>query len=204
MSAHLDERLTDFVLGTVAATERDAMEHHVAGCPRCAAEVADLTDSFGLLASLPAPIAPSSSARARLLTAAAGDRAGGMLDRLAEFFDLTFDQARPVVARLAEPTAWQPGPLPMVTLFHLEPGPRWTGADAGFVRFQKGTGFPPHRHLGEERVLLVEGTLIESDGTVLRPGDLRVMSAGSTHSFSVAPDEDVLYALTLHKGIEIV
>jgi putative transcriptional regulator len=204
MSAHLDDRLADFVLGTVAGVERDMLERHVADCPRCAAEVADLAEALGPLATISAPIAPSPSARARLLTAAAGDRVGAMRDRLAGFFDLTVEKTDSIITRLADPAAWEQGPLPFVSLFHLEAGPRWAGADAGFVRFTRGTGFPTHRHLGEERVLLVEGSLIESDGTVLRPGDLRVMPAGSTHSFAIPPDEDTVYALVLHKGIEIV
>lgn len=40
----------------------------------------------------------------------------------------------------------------------------------------------PHRHNGDEQFLILEGELIESDGTVLKKGDLVWYRGGSEHS----------------------
>lgn len=40
----------------------------------------------------------------------------------------------------------------------------------------------PHRHNGAEQFLILEGELIESDGTVLKKGDLVWYRGGSEHS----------------------
>jgi anti-sigma factor ChrR (cupin superfamily) len=48
---------------------------------------------------------------------------------------------------------------------HLVGGSATAGADVGFVRITAGTTFPPHRHLGEEHVLVLQGSYQDSDGT---------------------------------------
>ncbi len=70
------------------------------------------------------------------------------------------------------------------------------------MRFAPGASFPLHKHLGEERTLIVEGSMRLSDGTVLRAGDVNFQPAGSEHSYQVL-DEGVIYALLLETGIEI-
>jgi len=39
-----------------------------------------------------------------------------------------------------------------------------------------------HRHNGHEQFLILEGELVESDGTVLRPGDLVFYRDGTEHN----------------------
>ena len=45
----------------------------------------------------------------------------------------------------------------------------------------------PHRHNGDEQFLIIEGELIENDGTVYRKGDLVWLRDGTEHS-SHSPD----------------
>jgi anti-sigma factor ChrR (cupin superfamily) len=53
---------------------------------------------------------------------------------------------------------------------HLTAGPR-SPADAGFVRVAAGTVFPLHRHVGDETVLVLQGSYSDSDGAVVRAGE---------------------------------
>ncbi len=204
MSRHLEgEALIDFAHGTLPAPEREQWEKHVIECARCRAEAAALVEAMGTLAlSLP-PIPPSPSARGRLLEAAGGRPAHAMVERLARFFDLAVAETRAFVDALADPAQWEKPPIPGLELFHLVPGPAHAGADAGFVRFQPSTPFPRHRHLGEERELMISGGMVEDNGIVVRPGDLRVRPEGSSHSFVTFPGEITVYALVLYKGVQI-
>jgi len=93
-------------------------------------------------------------------------------------------------------------PGPNVSLVHLLGGPATAGADVGFVRVDAGTTFPPHRHLGEEHVLVLQGSYQDSDGSSARAGDLVHMPAGSAHTFTAGPDTDLIYAVVVH-GVEI-
>lgn len=49
------------------------------------------------------------------------------------------------------------------------------------MRFQPGAATIPHRHAAREEYLILEGEAIESDGTVLKPGDWIVYEPGSHH-----------------------
>lgn len=148
---------------------------------------------------------PGSSLRARLLTSVASPalRWAPFFDKLGALFDLDDAALVRMAERAAVPSEWQPGPLPTVQLFHLHGGPAITGADAGLVRVEPCVHFPEHRHLGEERTLILEGEALESNGVSRRPGDALNMPANSSHAFEVGPGRALIYALVLFGGVEI-
>lgn len=49
-------------------------------------------------------------------------------------------------------------------------------------RMPAGMTSRPHRHNGNEQFLVLEGELIDNDGTVFRPGDLVWFRDGTEHS----------------------
>ena len=50
------------------------------------------------------------------------------------------------------------------------------------IRMEPGTASIPHEHAKHEEYLILEGELIESDGTVLKKGDFISYSPGSFHN----------------------
>ncbi|MFZ5890373.1 MAG: cupin domain-containing protein [Myxococcota bacterium] len=165
-------------------------------------------DAGELVASLArtlTPRPPSSNVRERLLAAVASPalRWAPLFGKLGALFDLPDAELTRMAERAALASEWQSVPLPGVELFHLQGGPLLAGADAGLVRVQAGIHFPEHRHLGEERVLILEGEARESDGTLRRPGDIVVMPPDSSHDFVVLPGKPLVYALVLFGPVEI-
>jgi anti-sigma factor ChrR (cupin superfamily) len=63
--------------------------------------------------------------------------------------------------------------------------PYWADPAAGrlaaFTRFEPGAELPPHRHVGDEVVFVVEGTLEDESGA-LRPGVVGYRPDGCTHT----------------------
>lgn len=59
-------------------------------------------------------------------------------------------------------------------------GPR----DVGFYiyRMEPGSQSTPHRHGGAEEFLMIEGELIDNDGTVYGPGDVVWLAPGTEHT----------------------
>lgn len=125
------------------------------------------------------------------------------IDRLARLVDLAAARAQELLAGLSRPDVWQPSPGPNVHLVHFDGGPACAGADAGFVRLDAGTPFPEHRHLGDETVLVLQGSYLDSSGATVRAGDIVRMPKGSSHHFTAGPDEDLIYAVVVFEGIEI-
>ena len=56
--------------------------------------------------------------------------------------------------------------------------------DVGFYiyRMEPGSHSMPHRHGGAEEFLMVEGELIDNDGTVYRAGDVVWLAPGTEHT----------------------
>lgn len=163
----------------------------------------DLAELFTALSrALPPQPAPP-GLRARLLAAVAAPehRFGPFAARLARLIDVAHDRARALLTDLARPDIWQPF-LPAVDLVHLPGGPAVAGADVGFVRLAAGATFPMHRHLGDERVLILQGAFKDSDGTTHHAGAELHQPPGSSHSFTALPGPDLIYAVVVF-GVEI-
>jgi len=171
------------------------------------AERAELSALFERLGALP-EADPSSLApgRARLLASVtqSSERFSPLFGKLTQFFDLSTEALRAVFTRAADEQAWQPGPLPWVSLFHLDGGPAVLGLDAGLVRLKKGMPFPRHRHVGQERVLVLEGGYHDHDQRWYGPGALHDMPEGSEHALHMGREQDVLLAVILSAEIQIV
>lgn len=56
--------------------------------------------------------------------------------------------------------------------------------DVGFYIYKMAPGArsSPHRHGGAEEFLMLEGELIDNDGTIYRPGDVVWLAAGTEHT----------------------
>ena len=179
-----------------------AQEHAASESERVA-----LAECFAKLSAL-AEADPSalSRGRARLLAAVAesSERFAPLFGKLRDLFDLPPEALRSIFLRAAVAEAWQPGPLPWVSLFHLQGGPRVAGLDAGFVRLKKGTPFPAHRHTATERVLVLEGGYHDHAGRWYGPGEMHEMLEGTEHSLQMSAEQDVLLAVVLSGEVEVL
>lgn len=154
-----------------------------------------------LLARLLAPTAPVIKRRSRLLDAVAPGWFA-LVDAFARQVDLPAEQARGLLEQAERFTAWVAGPLPGVSVMHLPHGPAHDGADVGLVRLGAGVLFPPHAHLGPERVLVLDGSYTDDQGRVFGPGDHDDRGVGDRHHF-VAGADGVVFVVVLREGIAV-
>ncbi|HKO51207.1 MAG TPA: cupin domain-containing protein [Polyangiaceae bacterium] len=171
------------------------------------AERSELAELFARLGASPEPEQASlAQGRARLLAAVArsDERFSPLFGKLTAFLDLSAEALRSLFARAANEADWEQGPLPWVSLFHFQGGPAVAGFDTGFVRLKRGMPFPPHRHLGHERVLILEGGYFDHEQRWYGPGDFHDMGEGSQHSLQMNAVQDVLLAVVMGGQIEIV
>ena len=181
------------------ATEHASADHGEA-------ELAELLAELSLVSASEVSPSDVDHGRARLLGSAAqsGERFAPLFGKLAQFFELSVDALRDVFVRAGDESAWQPGPLPWVSLFHFAGGPALAGLDTGFVRLKKGTPFPPHRHLGSERVIILEGSYRDHEQRLYGPGDRHDMLEGTEHSLQMCADQDVLLAVIVTGEIQVL
>jgi hypothetical protein len=181
-----------------------AAEH--ASAESADAELAELLAELSVVSASDVSESEVDRGRARLLGAVAesGERFAPLFHKLTKFFDLSVDALREVFVRAGRESEWEQGPLPWVSLFHFAGGPAVAGLDTGFVKLKKGMPFPPHRHMGSERVLILEGSYKDHEQRYFGPGDFHDMSEGTEHSLQMSADEDVLLAVIMTGEIQVV
>jgi quercetin dioxygenase-like cupin family protein len=84
-------------------------------------------------------------------------------------------------------------PLPGITRLPLSHD-KASSDDVYLIRFAPGARSLPHEHAGPEEFLVLEGELVDSDGTVLKAGDFVHYDAGSKHH-SVSPNGCLLLVI---------
>ena len=68
-------------------------------------------------------------------------------------------------------------------IFWLDLAPEAAGhARTVLIRMDPGCGYPRHRHLGPEDVLVLAGGYTDDDGRVMEAGDFRRYPEGSVHA----------------------
>jgi putative transcriptional regulator len=150
------------------------------------------------------PMKPPPALRSQLLAAtSSGVRLERFTDMVAKALDVTVQVARDLLAGVDVEANFEPSPLPMLRLYHVEGGPRVANAITGFGRMKGGAIFPMHRHLGEETVIIVQGRYRDESGDVHGPGEVIVKQPGSTHSFEALPGPDFVYLVVIYDGLEV-
>ncbi len=168
-------------------------------------DVGEATEVESMVGIASGEVAPHASLRDAILGAAALE---GRLDRfaavVAELLDVSEDRASQLLDGIVRAESWTEGPVPGVSLYHVEGGPRVAGAVTGFTRMPAGVVFPEHEHLGDEVVLVLQGSFEDGvSGRVHRPGERVRMPAGSTHDFRARPGPALVYLVVLEGGVRI-
>jgi hypothetical protein len=150
--------------------------------------------------------APPQLLRERLLATVSRPRLrfAPLFGALSELFDLGDTDLASLFERAASPEAWQQSAVPGTQLLHLQGGPRVASADNGLVRVAAGARFPTHRHLGLERVLVLDGGYRdEPSGRLYLPGDWHEMAAATTHAYTALAKRPLLFAVSLVAGVDV-
>lgn len=205
MTAHVRELLPELVTGSLEDERAEEVAAHLATCRECAAELEDLTAAFAELAlALPGAPPPPALRERVLASVAAGGRFADWVGRVAALVDLAADAVGALLDSIDRAASWSPGPVEGTAIIHFEGGPACAGCVTGFVRVEPGVLFPTHKHLGEERVLILQGAYTDDDGTVYRRGEVAVKEAGSSHSYrALADGPPLVFAVRIVQGIEM-
>lgn len=200
MTADVRELLPLYALGALEPDEASVVERAVASDPALAAELASYQASAELLV---VPVEPPPATLARLLASAGGGKFEKLSAKMASLFGVTVDRARELLGLIERPASWeheQGG----ISLVHFAGGPAFAAADCGFVRLEPGAVFPPHKHLGEELSVVLQGQLRDAaSGRLLGPGDELLQAEGSEHYLTAEGNEPCIFAARAMNGIEV-
>lgn len=148
-------------------------------------DLSDVVEVEAAHVRLPESMLTRAPARLERLVIEPPQRYAPFFARVAELFDLSEDAAIGELTRLRDPCGWRWTGLPGISKLGVHGGPAVGEGRAALVRIDPGGRFPRHRHLGTERVLVLEGTYEDSNGLVHRAGELREWAAGTEHYLQV-------------------
>lgn len=172
MTPHLDDHdLIDLSLGT-------ADHPHLELCRRCRDGADQISGALHLLPLTLPPIAPPPTLRARLFASIAGP-VHAHSAALAAMFERPEPELRALLARLESDTLPWTAFMPGIDHHPIASAP---GRDIGLFRVAPGVLFPHHRHRGDERMRILQGSCSDSLGVVLAPGDEHHFPAGTAHA----------------------
>ncbi len=197
------ELLPEYVLGTLGEEDAKLVEDALEKSPELVAEMRAISDALEAFATTLSPVAPKADTKARLLATMSENRFLPFVDELSRYFDLAVDRVKQVLRMIDDPGAWERGPMPGIDLIHFDGGANAFAADTGFVRFPAGMHFPQHQHQGPELSFVLQGTIIDDDGTIYGPGDAMIKRAGTEHSYDVGDDQDLIIAIA-HVGYDVL
>jgi cupin domain len=201
MSADVRELLPLYALGILEPDEVKTVERAIAGDATLATELAAYQRTAEAMVT---PMVPSPNVKARLLASVGQGAFESFADRMGKLFDVGLDRAREFLGLIERPASWEPQPVPGIFLVHFEGGPAAAAADCGFIRLAPGAIFPPHKHLGEERSIVLSGKVRDAvNNRVFGPGDEYVQAEGTEHYLINDGTEDCIFAARAMNGIEV-
>ena len=118
--------------------------------------------------------------------------------RLAGLWQVSEEQVLRELTRARDPRAWTPTFLRGVKTLEVQAS---ADARSRLLCFGAGVRFPKHRHRAAERVLVLEGSYVDSTGCEVRAGEEQLMPGGSEHQLQVLGERDCVAAVS-ESGIE--
>ena len=203
MTGDVRELLPLYALGILESEEVVVVERAVAGDAELAAELAAYQQTADALGSVIQPVAPSPEVKQRLLASACGGRFEGFASRIAKLYDVTVERACELLGLIERSASWRPQ-IPGISLIDFDGGPAAAAADCGFFRLSPGAMFPPHKHLGEEVMIILTGQVRDVvNDRIIGPGDEYVQLEGSAHYLLCVGPEECIYAGRAMNGIDL-
>ena len=118
--------------------------------------------------------------------------------RLGELWQIPEEQVLSELTRARDPQTWALTWLRGVKTFDVRASAE---ARSRLLCFAAGVRFPKHRHRAPERVLVLEGSYVDSTGCEVSAGEEQLMPAGSEHQLQVLGERDCIAAVS-ESGIE--
>lgn len=188
--------LVEYLLGTLAAGERAAIERELEARPELRRRLRQTSDELARDLAIAAP--PAGNLRSRVLDTLVPDkRLDGFSRRLASLFEIDLATSRSLLdaVRSAPGAPWRPTGIQGISLLNVRPGEQPAHGLACLVHLEPGSNVPRHRHGDEERMLILEGYATENGSRDVGPGDLIVSASGTDHAFVIESATPCIFAI---------
>ncbi len=137
------------------------------------------------------------------LQATGSEKYAGFIKYLMRFFQLPKATITTILDSLNDISApaWDKSPFNGAYLHHFKAGGNHADAHCGLIYLKPGTKISNHEHLGEEKMLVIEGEVIIDDGKIYRSGELAISKKGSSHALQAGDNSAAILAVIANDGV---
>lgn len=179
MSEHPVKQLHDYFFDRTEPDERGRIAAHLTECHQCTSRLAELQNA---VEKVP-PVKPTVDLLQRIFSSVGHvERFSGFAPRLGELLAVSRNDARRALHAFADVNSWPLHPLPGMRAFPLASPSVAAGGRAILACFEPTSMVPPHRHWGDETILVFQGAFESSEGRIIAIGDELRSKPGSLHS----------------------
>jgi len=203
-SEHVSDELQEYALDMLAEPRTQAVKQHLRACKPCSQQLGVISNLLVQTLQQEGAGRPPADLRSRILQDVSAIAPYSLYHHdMAGVLGGTEAGLRKELASMPHPSTWTAGPIPRCRLFPCvaESAPR--DAIRTLVLMESGSHFPMHEHLGDETIVIVQGSMQLEDGQVHRPGDVLRMAAGTSHAFDVPTGLDLIYLALVDRGLQI-
>lgn len=201
---HVVDDLHEYALEILDSERTAQVKSHLSRCRSCLQELGRINDLLVQSFEHDVSMTPPGDLRSRLLQDVSSIAPYSLYhQQMADALGGTEAGLREELSSMPDPSTWAQGPIPHCRLFPCVAGAEPRNAIRTLVRMEQGSRFPEHEHVGDETVLIVQGSLRSEDGQVHRPGKVLRMAAGTSHGFDVPKGLDLIYLAVVEEGLKI-
>lgn len=200
---HVDELLWDWIQGELPQQQDQQVEEHLSQCDACRSQLDREFDTVATFELIRQPEPPFGLRDSVLADATTLARFSRYVDKVAAVADVDASTAEEWLSNLEDEEVWDETALEEMHLFHIDGGPSVENAIVGFVRLQPRSGFPEHTHVGDETIVVLQGTIIDENGERHGPGSVVPRKPGTTHEIFAAPGHPAIYLSVVQEGLEV-
>lgn len=204
MTEHVIDDLHEYALEILDPTRAGEIREHLRACRDCLLQLGHINDSLADTLIEPSGEVATPALRSRLLTDIASITPYSLYhDDMARLLQASKGAVNAEMGLMPHPASWVDGPIPDCRLLPWTAESDKEDSIMALVLMESGSHFPMHEHIGDETVLIVQGSLLNDDGKLYRPGEQLHMVAGTSHEFNVPEGLDLIYLAISEKGVRI-
>jgi quercetin dioxygenase-like cupin family protein len=201
-----DSKLIEYLQGVISPADDKELEKLLKsnGIDKRIAEISNQFENIALTAPSIKPSKELKSSIFSYLENKGSKKFSGQINRLVAFFQLPVSRIKEILDTTSDTSLdlWDKARIEGAYLHHFKAGGTLSEAHCGLIYLEAGAEITEHEHLGEEKMLVLQGEVTTSDGLTYQVGEIAISEKGSSHTLIAGTDSVCIFAVIANGGVD--
>ena len=205
----LETKLFDYALGNIKVTDDPEFQKWLLQ-DEAQTQLAKIHEDFLIVASHVDPVKPSGNLKSKLFQSIGQldelSPAKKYMQQLSSFFKLPLNRIVNILNELNDFSTpqWETTLIEGAHVLHFDGGGEFSQAHCGLIHLRANTKVGQHKHLGDEYMFILEGSVKTDDGVTYTAGEIVKGPSGTQHSLVAGSEGDCVFAVIAMHGVEFL